>query len=86
MNRRDMLAVLLALGAAPLPGLAQSSRRYRIGMLWVASEAVIKPYEEAFLEGLRDHGYVIGRNIDVEIRYAGGTSRAFRYWWTSCLQ
>lgn len=72
MNRRDMVASLLVLGAVPVLGLAKPTRRYRIAMLWMASETAIKPYEQAFLEGLRDRGYVIGKNIDIEIRYAAG--------------
>jgi putative tryptophan/tyrosine transport system substrate-binding protein len=73
MNRRDTILGVLALGAAaPLAARAQARRRQRIGMLWVSPEPLMKPYLQAFLAGLRDHGYVAGENVDIDIRYADG--------------
>lgn len=74
MRRREAIAALLALasGATATGVPAQARRRPRIGMLWVAPEPAIGPYVRAFLAGLRDHGYVAGENVDIDIRYAGG--------------
>ena len=75
MERRTFLAgtgaVLLA---APLAaGAQQAGKIPRIGLL-VASSAFDTAYArfiEAFRQGLRDLGYVEGRNIVIEYRYAG---------------
>ena len=74
MNRRDTVRVLLSLvlaSAAFRPG-AQTTKRFRIGWLWVASEKAVKPFEQALLAGLRDRGYLVGQNLVVDIRYADG--------------
>ena len=66
MKRRDFLSTLVAASAAlcPLDALAQpASKVPRIGYL---SGAV--HLREAFLQGLRDLGYVEGRNVDIVIR------------------
>ena len=76
MKRRTTLQLVALMLASPGRALAQTPRRFRIGFLWVANEATVKPVAEAFLAGLRDLGYVEGRNIVVDMRYAGGdTSR-----------
>jgi hypothetical protein len=45
-------------------------RAYRIGFLGTASREPMAPYFKAFEEGLRDLGYLEGRNIAIEQRYA----------------
>lgn len=67
-----LAAVLLglALVAVPLAAEAQPAGRVaRIGVLWPTSDS---PTLEAFRQGLRDLGYVEGRNIAIEYRYAAG--------------
>ena len=77
MNRRTVLQ-LAALLLASLSGvLAQSPRRFRVGCLWVSNEISVKPFKDAFLAGLRDLGYVAGRNLVVDMRYAGGDYSRF---------
>jgi putative ABC transport system substrate-binding protein len=49
---------------------AQSGRRPTIGFLSVNSRAAMATRTEAFQQGLRELGYVEGRNILVEYRYA----------------
>jgi len=44
----------------------------RIGFLGVATAAAWQPRIEAFREGLRDLGYVEGKNIAIEFRFAEG--------------
>ena len=76
MDIRDALVALLALGATagPLAVRAQQSRdkTARIGILVAGSMAQRGHLEQALLEGLRDQGYVEGRNLIVERRYADG--------------
>jgi putative ABC transport system substrate-binding protein len=73
----DRLAFIGALAsgllAAPLAAEGQrSTKLYRIGVLIGASEAFVGPYLELFRQALRDLGYVEGRNITIEVRYADG--------------
>jgi putative ABC transport system substrate-binding protein len=74
MPRRAFMAVITgSLLAARLAAEAQQSTRiYRIGLLIGASEAFAAPYIEIFRQALRDLGYVEGRNITIELRYADG--------------
>src|SRR5438067_10113612 len=72
MDRRDTVLALLALGAAPLAADGQQAAKVaRIGYL--ANNPATSPYlREAFLRGLRDLGYVEGRNLVIEYREAEG--------------
>ena len=72
MNRRDTVLALFALGAAPLAAWAQQPGKVPVvGSLMVSAG----PYDsvmEALRSGLRELGYVDGRNIRIEHRSAGG--------------
>src|SRR6202795_1931383 len=72
MDRRDTVLALLALGAAPFAADAQQPAKIaQIGFL--ASNLASTPHlREAFLQGLRDLGYVEGRNLAIEYREAEG--------------
>jgi putative ABC transport system substrate-binding protein len=72
------LAVVLALGLAlaPLAVEAQTSKVLRIGVIWPTTPAATSHFNEAFTQGLREHGYVEGQNVTVERRY--GESRVER--------
>ena len=76
MNRRTVLQLAALTLASPGRALALSPKRFRVGCLWVANEVTVKQVAEAFLAGLRELGYIEGRDIVVDMRYAGGdTSR-----------
>ena len=65
------LAVTLSL-AAPQTADAQSTgNTKRIGYLSTGSPAV--GLHEPFQQGLRELGWVVGQNIDIEYRFAGGS-------------
>jgi putative tryptophan/tyrosine transport system substrate-binding protein len=79
MNRRETVLALLALGAAaaswPLVAQAQQSERMRrIGVLmgYPEGEPDAQANVTALLEGLQSLGWVEGRNIRIDIRWAGG--------------
>ena len=76
MNRRATLLALLALGAASRAPdvLAQAGRTYRVASIWMATEATVRPFEQVFLDALRKHGYVVGRDFVYESRYADGNA------------
>jgi putative ABC transport system substrate-binding protein len=72
MNRRKAVQALCALGVAgvPLASFAQRNQKiWRIGMVWGGSGGA---QEQAFLAGMKDHGYEVGRNLIVDTRYAQG--------------
>ena len=68
------LLVLLALLIAPLAAEAQqqAGKVWRIGVLTL-SVAFSTPTFQAFLQGLRDQGYVEGQNMTLELRFANGS-------------
>ena len=70
MNRRKFIALLGGAAAAwPLPARAQPSRVPRIGVLLQGTATSFTPRVQAFLEGLRDLGYVEGRTATLEWRW-----------------
>lgn len=70
--RHGLVALVLALLCEPLVIAAQQpTRLVRIGFLSAASPANDQLHE-AFVEGLREHGYVHGRNLALESRWADG--------------
>jgi putative tryptophan/tyrosine transport system substrate-binding protein len=68
------LAVVLAasLTLAPLTAQAQAGKVYQIGFLGAQSHSAHSKAVEALRAGLRDLGYVEGRNIAIEYRWAEG--------------
>jgi putative tryptophan/tyrosine transport system substrate-binding protein len=75
MRRRDFIALVCGGAAAwPLDTLAQESGKiWRMGFI---SQGYEKFYDALF-EGLRDFGYLEGRNLRVERRYAEGHAERF---------
>jgi putative ABC transport system substrate-binding protein len=71
--RRKLLIAAGALLAAPLAASAQQPAKIaRIGFLAASSPPITPHIHEAFLQGLRDLGYVGGRNLVIEYRFAEG--------------
>jgi putative ABC transport system substrate-binding protein len=65
------LAILI-LACAHLAQAQQAKKVPRIGFLSAASPASLTARAEAFRQGLRELGYVEGKNIVIEYRYAEG--------------
>ncbi len=76
MNNQRRLVMVLGAGAlaAPLASLAQQkpSNVPRIGFLEAGHPSSIVARVEAFEQGLHELGYVEGKNIVIEYRYANG--------------
>ena len=71
MRRRRFLGVLGGAAALPFPVRAQTPKVPRIGYLSPRSAALVAN-DRAFLQGLRELGYVEGTNILIESRFADG--------------
>jgi ABC-type uncharacterized transport system substrate-binding protein len=79
MNRREFIALLG--GAAlswPLAARAQQPERMRrIGVLGVATASAWNPWLMAFNQRLRELGWIEGRTVAIEYRWADGRSERF---------
>ena len=73
MRRRDFVALLGGAAASlPLAALAQQAKMARIGFLGLVSASSQRNPVAALRAGLRDLGWVEGRNILIEFRWAEG--------------
>jgi len=75
MKRRDFVALLGGTAAAwPLTVRAQVSPKRRPLIAWLSggTTEVVGPFVVSFLEGMREFGYVEGRDFDMAYRYAEG--------------
>jgi putative tryptophan/tyrosine transport system substrate-binding protein len=76
IQRRDLLITAGAVLAAPCADAQQAAKIARLGFL-ANSPTALAHLREAFLQGLRDLGYVEGRNFTIEYRYAEGQLERF---------
>src|ERR1700736_5550182 len=79
MPRRTFLAITAGgLLAASLDAEAQQAGKvYRVGFLGNSTAALEANLVGPFREGLRDLGYVEGRNVVIEYRWADGKYERF---------
>ena len=78
MDRRTFIGgVAAGLLAAPLAALAQQAKVYRIGILEPIPAAQNAANLDALRKGLRELGYVEGRNLIIEYRSADGRAERF---------
>src|SRR6266700_4156303 len=72
MKRREFIAATAALLVSPTRSWAQGTRR-RLGYL--DTNELGPTLQSAWLDGLRNHGWIDGRNLIIEYRYARSQDR-----------
>jgi putative tryptophan/tyrosine transport system substrate-binding protein len=73
MNRRDFITLLGGAVAWPLAARAQQAGKVpTMGLLGANNAAAQSPWTAAFLQRLRELGWIEGRNLAVEYRWAEG--------------
>ena len=70
LKRRELVLAIGVLLAAPLARAQPAPRVYRIGFVVSGSSTALQI--DAFRQGLKDLGYVEGKNVVVEARFAEG--------------
>jgi ABC-type uncharacterized transport system substrate-binding protein len=77
IGRRDFISLLGGAAAWPLAALAQQSERVRrIGVLMgqAANDPEGQARIAAFLQGLQELGWSVGRNVRIDIRWSAGNA------------
>src|SRR5262249_30340553 len=75
IRRREFITLLGGAVAWPLATRAQQGERMRrVGVLhnFAADDPVVQARHGVFLQGLQQAGWTIGRNVEVETRWAAG--------------
>ena len=78
MRRREFLNLVIGVAAWPLAARAQQHERpRRIGVLMslAADDKEGQARDDAFMQGLRELGWIDGRNVQIDIRWAAGGDR-----------
>jgi putative tryptophan/tyrosine transport system substrate-binding protein len=79
MRRRDLLKAIAGSAAAGWASgvlAQQQARPHRI--FWVSTESQPDPFVDGFKDGLRERGYIEGKDVAFELRYAPGNPDALR--------
>ena len=78
IGRREFITLLGGAAAAwPLAARAQQPGKvHRVGILWASTPSANAPRMEAFRQGLRELGYVEGRNVVIAARGAPLSGRS----------
>src|SRR5262245_60141784 len=77
MKRRETVLALLALGVIPLVSSAQQDKVWRVGFVTQRRrpESIDTDFIGAFPRGMRELGYVEGKNLVIEWRFEDKSDR-----------
>jgi putative ABC transport system substrate-binding protein len=80
-KRRDFITLLGGAAAWPVAARGQQQTKVaRIGILGLASAAAVAPYVNAVRAGLRDLGYIEGKNRSSSTALATAIMTGFPIW------
>jgi len=79
VNRREFITLLGGAAASTWPVAAraqQGDRMLRVGVLMTYAETdpLAQIWFKAFLEGMQAVGWIDGRNVRLDVRWAGGVA------------
>jgi putative tryptophan/tyrosine transport system substrate-binding protein len=78
VRRREFITLLGGAAAWPVASLAQQpSKMRRIGFLGTSTSAITSQWTAAFVQRLRELGWIEGRDIAIEYRYGEGRNERF---------
>jgi putative ABC transport system substrate-binding protein len=78
MRRRDLIkGIAGSVIAWPLAARAQQPAMPVIGFLGASTPSSWAPWTSAFLQGLRERGWIDGRTVKIEYRWAEGRSQRY---------
>ena len=80
MRRREFIALAGGVAAWPLGARAQQPVMPVIGFFHLTSLELTRELLAAFHQGLGDTGYIEGRNVAIEYRWAQGQNDRLRRW------
>jgi putative tryptophan/tyrosine transport system substrate-binding protein len=78
MRRRDFTILLGGAAVWPSSALAQPAKLPTIGFLGPGTSSAFNPWTAAFVQRLRELGWIEGRTIAIEYRWADGRTERFR--------
>jgi putative ABC transport system substrate-binding protein len=81
MTKKALVSLLAIFFLATVPSAQaqQPGKVHRIGLL-IAASNVIAPFTDAFRHGMRELGYVEGKNYILEIRSGGAEPNQLSFW------
>ena len=77
MKRREFIGLVGGVAAWPLAALAQQGGMRRIGFLGAATSSVASQWVAAFVQRLKELGWIENQNLAIEYRWAEGRSERF---------
>src|SRR5262245_24663385 len=77
MKRRAFLAGLGGTVALPLSARGQPGKQPIIGFLGTATALAQGQWAAVFVQRLREHGWIEGRNLTIDVRWAEGRSERY---------
>jgi putative ABC transport system substrate-binding protein len=77
LRRREFITLLGGAAVWPLTARARQAKLPTIGFLGTPSASVWSPYTAAFVRRLAELGWIEGRTVAIEYRWAGGRTDRF---------